>query len=194
MTEPIEHIKLLTAPDTLDVDPRINIQSLETLLEMVRRTAPFIVLDIPYGWSDWVQHSLMQADEIVLTSTLDLVSLRDTKNIIDILDAKRVNDAPPRLVINKQGAYSKTELSDKDFETAMGCSAAMVIEYNPALFGAAENNGQTIGAMKPGEKIVESFHELAQLVSGMGAPKSKNKHDDESQRGLFSFLKKKGKD
>ena len=86
MTEPIEHIKLLTAPDTLDVDPRINIQSLETLLEMVRRTAPFIVLDIPYGWSDWVQHALMQADEIVLTSTLDLVSLRDTKNIIDLLD------------------------------------------------------------------------------------------------------------
>ncbi len=160
---------------------------------MVRRTAPFVVLDVPHHWSAWTQHALMQADEIVLTSTLDLISLRDTKNLIVLLESKRANDAPLRLVINHQGAYRKTELSDKDFETALGGSSTLVIAHDPALFGTAANNGQVIGAMKPNDKVVESFHELAKLVSGMEQPKPKKKDDGEAKPGLFSFLKKKGK-
>lgn len=193
MAEPIEHIKLLSAPASLEADSSIDIQSFDTLLEMVRRTAPFVVLDIPHHWSAWAQHAMMQADEIVLTSTLDLISLRDTKNMLVLLESQRANDAPLRLVINHQGAYRKTELSDKDFETALGSSATLIIAHDPALFGMAANNGQVIGAMKPGDKVVESFHDLAKLVSGMELPKPKHKDDGKAKLGLFSFLKKKRK-
>ena len=140
-----------------------------------------------------MQHALMQADEIVLTSTLDLVSLRDTKNLVDSLESKRANDAPIRLVINNQGAYRKTELSDKDFETAVGGKTALVMEHDPALFGEAENNGQVIGVMSSKAKVVAGFHELAKLVSGMDLPKEKKKGVGEAKSGLFSFLKRKGK-
>ena len=133
----------------------------------------------------------MQADEIVLTSTLDLISLRDTKNMVEILEDKRANDAPLRLVINNQGAYRKTELSDKDFENAVGGITALVMDHDPALFGAAANNGQVIGAMSPKAKVVEGFHGLAKLVSGMDAPKVKAK--GAGKPGLFSFLKRKEK-
>ena len=194
MAEPMDHIKLLAAPPTLDMEADINVQSLDTLLEMVRRTAPFIVLDVPINWSAWTQHALMQADEIVLISTLDLVSLRDTKNLVESLEAKRANDAPIRLVINHRGAYRNTELSDKDFETAVGGKTALIVEHDPALFGEAENNGQVIGVMSPKAKVVEGFHELAKLISGMDLPKEKNKGSGEAKSELFSFLKKKGKD
>ena len=194
MSEPMDHIKLLAAPPTLDTEANIDVQSLDTLLEMVRRTAPFIVLDIPINWSAWMKHALMQADEIVLTSTLDLVSLRDTKNLVETLEAKRANDAPIRLVINNQGAYRKTELSHKDFENAVGGKTALIIEHDPALFGEAENNGQVIGVMSSKAKVVEGFLELAKLVSGMDQPKEKKKRDGKAKSGLFSFLKKKGKD
>ena len=193
MAEPIEYIKLLSAPVTLEADASIDIQSLDGLLEMVRRTAPFIVLDIPHHWSGWAKHALIQADEIVLTSTLDLISLRDTKNLVDLLESKRANDAPLRLVINQQGAYRKTELSEKDFETAVGGTAALVIAHDPVLFGTAANNGQIIGALKPKDKVVEGFNELAKLVSNMELPKAKKKGDGEAKPGLFSFLKKKEK-
>lgn len=193
MTEPIEHIKLLAAPASLEVNSHISVESLESLLEMVRRTAPFIVLDIPHSWADWAQHALMQSDEIVLTSTLDLISLRDTKNLIELLEPKRANDAPLRLVINHRGAYPKTELSDKDFESALGGSASLIIAHDPALFGEAANNGQVIGAMKPNDKVVASFHELAKLVSGMDQSRPTNQGDAEAKPGLLSFLKRKGK-
>ena len=193
MAEAAEHIKLLSAPVSLEANATIDIQSFDTLLEMVRRTAPFIVLDIPHGWSAWAQHVMMQAEEIVLTSTLDLISLRDTKNLVELLESKRANDAPLRLVINNQGAYRKTELSDKDFETAVAGSTALIVAHDPVLFGKAANNGQVIGAMSPNDKSVEGFNELAKLVSGMEQSKVKKKAEAEAKPGLFSFLKRKGK-
>ena len=195
MAVPEDHIKVLGTTASLDANADVNPQAFDSLLELVRRTAPFIVLDIPHGWSAWQQHALMQADEIVLTSTLDLECLRNSKNLVDSLAAKRANDAPIRLVINHQGAYRKTELSDKDFETAVGGTAALLIEHDPVLFGEAANNGQVIGAMKSGHKVVEGFTELAKLVSAMELSKPKKKGAEESKSGgLLSFLKRKGKD
>ncbi len=195
MAEPEEHIKLLCTTASLEASADISPQAFDSLLELVRRTAPFILLDIPHGWSAWHQHALMQVDEIVLTSMLDLACLRDSKNLVELLGAKRPNDAPIRLVINHQGAYRKTELSDKDFETAVGGTAALVIGHDPALFGTAANNGQVIGAMKPDDKVVEGFNLLAQLVSGMELSKPKKKVAEEPEPGgLLSFLKRKGKD
>ncbi len=193
MAEAADNIKLLSAPVSLEANATIDIQSFDTLLEMVRRTAPFIVLDIPHSWSAWAQHAMMQAEEIVLTSTLDLISLRDTKNLVELLESRRANDAPLRLVINNQGAYRKTELSDKDFEAAVAGSAALVVAHDPILFGKAANNGQVIGAMSPNDKMVEGFNELARLVSGMEQSIVKKKAEAEAKPGLFSFLKRKEK-
>ena len=138
---------------------------------------------------------MMQVDEIVLTSTLDLACLRDTKNMVELLGSKRANDAPIRLVINHQGAYRKMELSDKDFETAVGSSAELIIEHDPVLFGTAANNGQVIGAMKSDDKVMEGFNLLAQLVSGMEMSKRKTKGAEApASGGLLSFLKRKTKD
>ena len=193
MAEAEEHIKLLPSPATLESNADINPQSIDTLLELVRRTAPFIVLDVPHGWTAWTQHVMLQADEIVLTSTLDLACLRDSRNLVDLLEARRANDAPVRPVINHQGAYRKTELSDKDFETNVGGTAALIIAHDPVLFGTAANNGQVIGAMNSSSKVVEGFNALAQLVSGMEPTNLKKKVADEPKPGPFAFLKKKGK-
>ena len=63
------------------------------------------------------------------------------------------------------------------------------------LFGEAANNGQVIGAMKSGHKVVEGFDLLAQMVSGMELAKPKKKGAEEPKSGgLLSFLKRKGKD
>ena len=188
IARPADHILLLTSPASLELPAEIDVEAFDFLLEMVRQTAPFIVLDIPHGWSAWIQHVLMQADEIVLTSQLDLAALRDCKNFTDLMRIKRVNDAPVRLALNHVGAYRKTELTEADFESAIGILPSLALPHDPVLFGTAANNGQMIGAMSGRNKIVDGFEELAKEVSGMEPPKKEVK-----RFSLFSFLKK-GKD
>ena len=183
-----EYINLLIAPGSLDAEPSIDIESFDVLLNLVRRTAPFVVLDVPHLWSPWTRHLLMSSDEIVVTSTLDLAALRDTKSLYDNLAPQRQNDAPMRIVVNHVGAFRKTELSVKDYESAVGVDPTIAIAHDPILFGTASNNGQMVAEVNKRSKISEGIRTLALTVSNREAPKK------DSTSGRFSLFSMKGKE
>ena len=181
-----EHLFLLTSHGSLETDAEIDPEAFDVLLNLVRRTAPFVILDLPHLWSRWTRHALGMADEIVLTATPDLACLRDSKTMLEILKPNRVNDEPIRVVLNNFGAYRKTQLSVKDFEGALDGPPSLVVPYDPSLFGSAANNGQMIGDVNKRSKIAEGFRALAQTVSGREAGKKIKK-----KSGAFSLLRKK---
>lgn len=185
MAKQDDHLFLLTSPGNLDSTNEIDPESLDVLLNLVRRTVSYVVLDVPYLWTVWSRHALTVSDEIVLTSNLDLASLRDTKALFETLTSKRANDAPMRFVLNHLGAYRKSQLSAKDFEGAVGSDPTIVIPHDPALFGTAANNGQMIGGANKRNKTAELFESLARTVSGRNP--AKKKHE-------FSLFKRKPKE
>ena len=161
-----ENVRLLASPSNLEAEERILTDSLDRLLELVRRRSSFVVLDVPHRWAPWVQQVLLDADEAVLVGVLDLSGLRDTKNLMDRLRQQRGDTSPKHMVLNHQGAFKKTELSPKDFETATAVKPDIIIPHAPALFGTAANNGQMVGQVNAKHKSVEALRELAILVSG----------------------------
>lgn len=186
-----EHIFLLTSTGTLDQDADIDPEAFDVLLGLVRTTVPFVVIDCPHRWSDWTRRVMSSSDEIILTATPDLACLRDTKNLYDVLNEKRTNDSPLRVVINKFGAAPKTQLTVKDFEATLEADPDLTIPYDPNLFGTAANNGQMIAEGKR-HKIVDGFEKLAQDISGREPPKNKSTKTKKS--GGFSLFKGKGGD
>ena len=64
----------------------------------------------PHRWAPWAQQLLLDADEVVVVGTLDLASLRDTKNLVERLKEKRGDGAPVRMVLSKSGMAKRTEL------------------------------------------------------------------------------------
>ena len=183
-----DHINLLIAPGSLDSEPSIDIESFDVLLNLIRRTAPFVVIDLPHTWAPWTRHILMGSDEIVVTSTLDLAALRDTKSLYDNLAPQRQNDEPMRIVVNHVGAYRKTELSVKDYESAVGVDPTLAVVHDPVLFGTASNNGQMVPEVNKRSKVSEGLRALALTVSNREAPKKS------SGGGGFSLFSKKGKE
>ena len=183
-----DHINLLIAPGSLDTESSIDIESFDVLLNLIRRTARFVVIDIPHVWAPWTRHLLMGSDEIVVTSTLDLAALRDTKILYDNLAPQRQNDAPMRIVVNHVGAYRKTELSVKDYESAIGIDPALAVVHDPVLFGTASNNGQMVPEVNKRSKISEGLRTLALMVSNRETPKK------DSGGGGFSLFSKKRKE
>ena len=161
-----ENVRLLASPSNLEAEESILTDSLDRLLELVRRRSSFVVLDVPHRWAPWVQQVLLDADEAVLVGVLDLSGLRDTKNLMDRLRQQRGDTSPKHMVLNHQGAFKKTELSPKDFETATAVKPDIIIPHAPASFGTAANNGQMVGQVNAKHKSVEALRELAILVSG----------------------------
>ncbi len=161
-----ERLSLFTAPATLDrtydLDPETYIQ----VLEQVRGSVPFVVLDLPHIWSDWFKTTIMSSDEIVVVATPDLASLRNGKNLVDFLKASRPNDAPPRLVLNMAGLPKRPEIPAKDFGQAIGLEPSLVLPFDAQLFGTAANNGQMIFDVAPESKCAQGIDELAATLSG----------------------------
>lgn len=165
-----DKLSLFAAPATLDADWDIPPDAFEEVTTRIRSTAPFVVLDLPHLWSGWMRRTLIAADEVVVVATPDLASLRNAKNMIDLIRHGRPNDAPPRLVLNQVGLPGRPEIPAKDFGAALGVHPSLIIPFDAKLFGAAANNGQMILDAAAKSKAGEAFQTLAQIVSRREMP------------------------
>ncbi|MGQ2991911.1 AAA family ATPase [Brevundimonas sp.] len=170
-----DKLSLFAAPATLDNDWDISAEAFEEVTGRIRGTAPFVILDIPHLWSPWVRRTLITADEVVVVATPDLASLRNAKNMIDLIRQGRPNDAPPRLVLNQVGLPGRPEIPTKDFGAALGVHPSLVIPFDAKLFGAAANNGQMIIDAAAKSKAAEAFQTLAQIVTQRELPQTPGK-------------------
>jgi pilus assembly protein CpaE len=107
----------------------------------------------------------LSADEVVVTAVPDLASLRNAKNIVDLVRTARPNDAPPRLVLNQVGMPGRPEVPAKDFTAALGIETSVIVGFDAKLFGQAANNGQMLAEVGPKSKQAESLDVLARMIS-----------------------------
>ncbi|MDR3463380.1 MAG: CtpF protein, partial [Beijerinckiaceae bacterium] len=72
-----ERLSILAAPATLDRVYDFSDTAFDLLIDILRASTPFIVLDVPHGWNGWTRRALVGADEIVLVANPDLANLRN---------------------------------------------------------------------------------------------------------------------
>lgn len=166
LTKCTERLSLFSSPAVLDQDYTADTESYAEVTRKVRAVAPYIVMDLPHVWTPWLKANLISADDVIIVATPDLASLRNAKNIIDLLKSSRPNDAPPRLVLNQMEIPGRPEIPVKDFTAALGLEPCCLIPFDAKLFGQASNNGQMIAECAPSSKIAESLSQLTTAVTG----------------------------
>jgi pilus assembly protein CpaE len=161
LTKCSEHLSIFAAPVALERGYDVSPESCETVLDVVRQNVPFVAIDLPHTWMPWTKSVLMQADEVIITAVPDLASLRNAKNIVDLMRQSRRNDSPPQLVLNMVNMPKRPEIAVKEFEAALGLKALAVIEFDAETFGQAANNGQMIVETNAKAKSAPIFRQIA---------------------------------
>ncbi len=176
----------------------------EKVIDSVRAISPFSLFDVPHIWSDWASTTLTAADEIVIVVTPDLACLRNAKNLIDFLKAKRPNDPDPLVVLNQMGR-SKLEIPLKDFGAAIGVEPCVSLAFDPDTFTEASNDGKMLTDLKSAAAHVSGLNYLAtrlrtgqfpEMTPGKKGRKFKQKDGSAGSNSgmmdsVFSKLKKK---
>jgi pilus assembly protein CpaE len=165
-----ERLSLFAAPANLDGDYDISAEAFDEVTQKIRSAAPFVVLDLPHVWTAWKRKILLTSDDLVIVATPDLASLRNAKNMIDLVRRARPNDAPPRLVLNQVGVPGRPEIPVKDFGEALGVTPSLCLPFDPKLFGQAANNGQMISEVGPKSRSAEGIDHLAQQIARRDPP------------------------
>ncbi|MCU0954103.1 MAG: CtpF protein [Hyphomicrobium sp.] len=175
--DPVQGIAdaLATPPVVLDRDYDITPDGCDMVIDVARQNVPYVVIDLPHGWSAWTKRVLLQADEVVITAAPDLANLRNAKNIVELLKQSRRNDNLPHLVINMANVPKRPEIALKEFEEALGLKALAVIDFDPETFGQASNNGQMIEELSNRAKAAPMFRDIAMTLAHRRETKAEKK-------------------
>lgn len=159
-------LSILAAPATIERLYDLPENAFDATLDILRATTPCAVLDLPHQWAAWTRRMLVAADEVVIVAAPDLANLRNTKTLLDALRAARVNDRPPRVVLNYVGVPRRPEISLAEFAKAIELQPIASIPFEPKLFGTAANNGQMLAEVEGGAKIVETLNDIGRSLMG----------------------------
>ncbi|WP_158912904.1 CpaE family protein [Caulobacter sp. S45] len=183
-----ERLSLFAAPASLDDDHDYSADTYEEVLGKIRATAPYVVLDLPHIWTGWMRRTLLAADDVVVVASPDLASLRNAKNLLDLVRKGRPNDHPPQLILNQVGVPGRPEIPVKDFAKALGLEPSLVLPFDAKLFGQAANNGQMIQDVNAKSKVSEGLAQFAQQLSRREAATAAPK----TAKSLIERLRKRG--
>ncbi|MFL5049950.1 MAG: CpaE family protein [Xanthobacteraceae bacterium] len=166
-----DNLSLLATPAVLDRTADLTESALDGLIDILRGMIPNIVLDVPHLWTAWAKRMLISADEIAIVAAPELASLRNAKNLFELLRQSRPNDRKPKVILNQVGVPKRPEISAAEFAKALGTELAAILPFDAQLFGTAANNGQMIAEVQPSGKAAETFADLAAAITGRAEPK-----------------------
>jgi pilus assembly protein CpaE len=166
-----ERVSLLSAPANLEHSHDLHEAVFEPLIEIAQSHVPSLVLDVPHVWTAWSRKVLVAADEVVITATPDLTSLRNAKNLVAFLRQARPNDPLPKIVLNQVGVPKRPEVKIKDFVAALSIEPVATISFDPKLFGTAANNGQMIAQVAAKARAVEAFGKISEVLTAQDPKK-----------------------
>jgi pilus assembly protein CpaE len=166
-----DNLSILAASAMLDRTVDLTETALDQLLDILRQSTPSIVLDLPHTWTSWARRTLVSADDVVVVAAPELASLRNAKNLLDVLRQSRPNDRQPRVVLNLAGMPKRPEIPAAEFAKALEVELSAIVPFDAQLFGTAANNGQMIAEVQPSGKVNDLFVELAASIIGRPEPR-----------------------
>jgi pilus assembly protein CpaE len=175
LTKCSDHLSLLAAPSMLDRAYDLDRNSFQPILDVLQRSAPVTVLDVPHAWSEWTRMLLSEVDEVIITAVPDLANLRNAKNMFDALKKLRPNDKVPHLILNQVGLPKRPEITPDDFCDPLEITPIAVIPFDAQLFGTAANSGRMIAEMDRKAPAAETFSQIAHIVTGRASVKKPKK-------------------
>jgi pilus assembly protein CpaE len=181
-----EHLSMLAAPSMLDKTYDLPKAAFSPMIEVVQRSAPITILDVPHIWCEWTRSLLAEVDQVVVTAVPDLANLRNAKNLMDVLRKMRPNDQQPQLILNQVGLPKRPEISPADFCEPLGMDAIAILPFDGALFGGAANSGRMIAEVDPKSPAAETMAQIAHVVTGRASAKKRKKGGLPSLRALLS--------
>lgn len=184
LTKCAENLTLLAGPASLEHEKGLDESGAERVVDMLRQTRPYVMLDMPHQWSAAIRRAALMADDIVITAEPDLASLRNARMMFDLFKSHRNGDRPPLLALNKAHMPNRPEIGVREFANALGEEPAAIFGFDAQLFGGAANNGLMIDEAARKSEAAACFHDLAATLTGAA-------HAKPTPQGLLGQIRRR---
>ncbi len=142
---------------------RIEAEQIKELVRMAARMFDYVILDTPGAFNDIVGTAIQVATEVLVITSVDMASIKDTSFILDLLDAESFPDERLRLTVNH--ANGANTIRAHDIERVLRKTAFWEIPHDSAVTLATQV-GQPVVVARPRSRAAKSFAGLAEKITG----------------------------
>lgn len=157
-------VSLLAAPREADSADEIEPEHIFEVLERLRENYAFVVIDPQHTFDAITLAALDQADDIVLTLTLDIPAIRSAQRALEIFDRLGYPRSKVRVIVNR---WSKQ--IDLDLHQVEKFLGEPVVGFVPSDYQVAVtsiNLGQPLVQSSPNTRIAMEIHRIAAAITG----------------------------
>lgn len=163
------HLSLLAAPASPSTYREPDEENVLRLVDVAASLSPNLVIDAPHCWSSTTARLAHLADECVIVAEPTILGLRNAKALVEVMSERRVNDTPPRYVLNKNGMKGRKEIGVKAFAQTLSAPPFAIVDHLPARFSTAENEGVLLVETGRRSQAFDAINALAVSLSGRAA-------------------------
>jgi pilus assembly protein CpaE len=164
---PTPHSHLYVLADPADVEDADDITStqINSVLTLLKATFPFVVVDAPNTIDARSVVSLDMADDILLTSIVNLPCIRSTQRVMALFERLAYPDDKIKLLINRHVASDELTLADVEQALGRGVYATLANDYFSVI--KSINRGIVLPQLDESCELWGQFMTMAQRLAGV---------------------------
>jgi pilus assembly protein CpaE len=174
-------LKVLPAPLRPEHAEYVVVDQVTKIVNIARELFDYVVIDTPSSFQDVVISALDVADQVLLVSSMDMASLKNTKLALQVMRQLNYTDDKFTVIINK--ASYDCGIKFADVQPALGRAADVFIPDEPGIAVTALNRGMPFVLDQPGGKLSRKIIEMVR--------EHIEEREDQSG-GLFGWRRKRG--
>jgi pilus assembly protein CpaE len=138
-------------------------QHIERVIELLAQSHDYVIIDTPGTFNEIIAATLEQASLILLVTSMDIASIKDTALALEMLRAASVSEDKVKLLINH--CTSANSLREDDVQRVLEYEVFWRIPHDLAVSSSTQL-GQPIVLTRPYARVARSITDLAYALSG----------------------------
>jgi pilus assembly protein CpaE len=176
-------IRVLLAPPSPEGADLVTPAYLRKIVEMLRETHDWVIVDTPSGLNDHTLNVLDVADQILIVAALEITTIKNVRLFLEVADQLEYERSKLRLVINRSDASQGIRIGDVEASIRRPIDGTIVSDGRLAVL--AVNRGVPFVVSHPESPLSRDVTQLARTIAGE-SNKATTKTEKAAKRGLFA--------
>jgi pilus assembly protein CpaE len=156
-------VSILPAPTNPTDWDIVSPEQVERIVHLLAQTHDYVILDTPGAFNELVATSLDLATVVLLITSLELASIKDTSVVLSMLRSWSFPEEKVRLTVNHSNLANSVK--EADVARTLDYRIFWSIPYDESVMKASQI-GRPIVLYQPGSKAANNIMHLASLVGG----------------------------
>ena len=164
-------LSVLTAPSRYGPLNAIKPEQIAALLDALRKSHDYIIVDLPHALVDWIDPILSRSDRLMLTTDVTVPSVRATRKLMDFFLAEHPDLAIQLVAVQEKkpmilGSHHRAamELLEREFDHWVPSDARAARD--------ALDRGKPLSAVSPRSSLAKAVSKIAMSTRQMLPPRA----------------------